>query len=224
MTITTSRDTPNPATTTVPTRSSKRIAHKKPLGWLPWVALLLLAALIALVIYAATEANESSSKTAVTPASTTSAARNGGGFDAAAAASGALVGGAGAAPAAADTGNGGAVTAQRTPGTAGTVLFAEGSAAIDSDGQQVITAAAANLQRAHATQVQVIGYTDVVAGTPVNVPLSQQRATAVADALRSMLPGVTVTPSAKGQADPVAPNSTPQGRARNRRAAIVAVG
>lgn len=35
---------------------------------------------------------------------------------------------------------------------------------------------------------------------------------------------MTVTPSAKGQADPVAPNSTRQGRAQNRRAAIVAIG
>lgn len=63
----------------------------------------------------------------------------------------------------------------------------------------------------------------MVAGTPVNVPLSQQRTAAVASALRTMLPGVTVAPSGKGQAAPVAPNSTPQGRAQNRCAAIVAI-
>ncbi len=240
--MTTPRDIPNPATRTVPTRSSQRVAHKKPLRWLPWAVLLLLAALIALVIYAATEANESKTAAvpapaatpasssaaaaapAPAPAATTNPAGSGGAFDQAVAASGALVGGGGTAPAAANTGNGSAVTARRTAGTAGTVLFAEGSAAIDNNGQQVITTAAANLKRAHATQVDVFGYTDVIAGTPVNAPLSKQRAAAVAVALRALLPGVTVTPSAKGQADPIAPNSTRQGRAQNRRAAIVGTG
>ena len=47
--MTTPRDTPNPATSTNPERSSKRVAHKKPLGWLPWAALLGLLALLALV-------------------------------------------------------------------------------------------------------------------------------------------------------------------------------
>lgn len=105
------------------------------------------------------------------------------------AASGALVGGGGAAPAAANTGNGSAVTARRTAGTARTVLFAEGTAAIDDNGKQVITTAAANLKRAHATQVDVFGYTDVIAGTPVNAPLSKQRAAAVAVACERCCPG-----------------------------------
>lgn len=63
----------------------------------------------------------------------------------------------------------------------------------------------------------------MVAGTPVNVPLSQQRAAAVASALHTMLPGVTVAPTGKGRGAAVAPNSSPQGRAQNRRAAIVAI-
>lgn len=123
------------------------MAHKKPLGWLPWTALLLLAALIALVIYAVSEASESNN-TAAAPAPAATPASSAGAFDPAVAASGALVGGSGVAPAAAYTANGGAVTARRSPGSAGTVLFAEGSAAIDSNGQQVITTAADNLKRA----------------------------------------------------------------------------
>ncbi len=51
-----------------------------------------------------------------------------------------------------------------------------------------------------------------------------QRAEAVADALRSQLPGVNVTTVALGQNDPVAPNDAEPGRQQNRRAAIVATG
>ena len=42
--------TPNPATTTRPERSSKKVAHKKPLAWLP-LALLALLALLAVLIF-----------------------------------------------------------------------------------------------------------------------------------------------------------------------------
>ena len=230
--------TPNPATSTRPTRSSERVAHKKPLAWLPWVALLLLFLLIGLIIYAVSEAGESGAVTtkpgavasaAPDPGSNTSAAGTGGSAPLAAAATGALVGGAGVAPAAADNGSAGAAGSgprlgQRAAGTAGTVLFAEGSAAIDGNGTKVIDAAAQNLKRAGATKVQVIGYTDVVAGAPVNGPLSKQRADAVAKALRTVLPTASVTTSAKGQNEPIATNSTDKGRQQNRRVAIVAAG
>lgn len=43
-------DTRNRATSTQPERSSRRTAHKSPLGWLPW-ALLALLALIAAVVF-----------------------------------------------------------------------------------------------------------------------------------------------------------------------------
>ena len=39
--------TPNAATTTRPERSSRRVAHKTPLGWLPWLLLGLLGLLLA---------------------------------------------------------------------------------------------------------------------------------------------------------------------------------
>ncbi len=43
------RSTPNPATSTRPSHSSGRVAHKKPLGFLPWLLLGLLALLLAIV-------------------------------------------------------------------------------------------------------------------------------------------------------------------------------
>ena len=39
--------TPNPSTTTRPEKSSRRVAHKAPLGWLPWVLLGLIGLLVA---------------------------------------------------------------------------------------------------------------------------------------------------------------------------------
>jgi len=138
------------------------------------------------------------------------------------------VGGAGlAAAGAAGSGGGsaggaGAGVAAAAPGTAGTVLFAEGKATVDADGRQVVTAAAKNLTAGGAKSVQVIGYTDKVAGAPINGPLSEQRAQAVATELKALLPaGTAVTVSAKGQADPAVSNATAAGRQQNRRVAII---
>lgn len=133
---------------------------------------------------------------------------------AATAAGGNLVGGAGksAVPA---TGK------DAEPGDTGTVLFAENSSTVDAQGQAVITAAAATLKADKATKVAVTGYTDKVAGAPINDPLSQERADKVAAILRSDIgTGVTVSTSAKGENDPAATNVTADGRAQNRRAVI----
>jgi len=112
--------------------------------------------------------------------------------------------------------------AAAAPGTAGTVLFAEGKATVDADGRQVVTAAAKNLTAAGAKSVQVIGYTDKVAGAPINGPLSEQRAQAVATELKALLPaGTAFRVSAKGQADPAASNATAAGRQQNRRVALI---
>ncbi len=268
--------TPNPATSSHPERSSRRVAHKSPLAWLPLALLLLLLLLLALIVFAIAAANDDDGKgrrtvTAPGPSATSGPANGGGATPSGAAAptggaptagaptagaptagaptggapaggtagsgaaalrgplKGALVGGAGLAPAAAGSTGGAAGTAGGTtatgaqaPGSAGTVLFAEGSSAIDSNGQKVIRAAAAALKAAGAHTVEVIGYTDVVAGQPVNEALSAKRGRAVAAALRTELgSGVTVTSSGRGEQDPAASNGTRKGRQQNRRAAIL---
>lgn len=77
------------------------------------------------------------------------------------------------------------------------------------------------LKAGNAKKVVVTGYTDKVAGTPVNDPLSQERADKVAAILRADLgPGVTVTTAAKGETDPAETNETAVGRAQNRRAVV----
>ena len=50
--MTAPRNTPNPATTVRPERSSKRVSRKKPLAWLPWALLAGIAALLALILIA----------------------------------------------------------------------------------------------------------------------------------------------------------------------------
>jgi outer membrane protein OmpA-like peptidoglycan-associated protein len=133
--------------------------------------------------------------------------------------SGGLVGGSGVTAAAAGSIPGGARLA--APGTVGTVLFAENSAVVDPQGQQVVAAAVRALHASGARAVQVTGYTDVVGGQPVNGSLSQQRADRVAAALRQQLgSAVPVSTAARGENDPVAPNDTDAHRRLNRRATI----
>ena len=207
--------TPNPATISRPERSSRRVAHKTPLGWLPWALLALLALIVGLVIWGLHEANESDPKTS------RSTSANGAGATAALS-TGALIGGAGAAPRNLSAASGGSDGGQPAAAdVAGTVLFAEASANIDADGQRVIDAAVSGIKRVGATSVEVDGYTDLVAGQPVNKPLSAKRATNVAQALQKALgSGVSVTTHAFAEKDPVGPNTTTAGRAQNRRAVI----
>lgn len=77
--MTAPRSTPNPATTTNPGKSSARVAHKRPLGWLPLallVLLILLAALIALLVYLANDDDGDDSSQGAGVAASTSTAAN----------------------------------------------------------------------------------------------------------------------------------------------------
>ncbi len=146
------------------------------------------------------------------PASAGSGAAGGSGTGSAAGGA-ALVGGGGVAAKAATGVEAG--TAQ------GTVLFASDSAALDAGARHVLAAAAARIKAQHPSKVTVTGYTDVVGGPPTNSNLSLRRAVTVASALRTDLGSTPpVTAAAKGQADPVASNSTTGGRQQNRRASI----
>ncbi|WP_250446357.1 OmpA family protein [Actinotalea sp. C106] len=71
-------------------------------------------------------------------------------------------------------------------------------------------------------EVQVDGYTDSLGGDEINLPLSERRAQAVADAIATARPDLVLTVEGHGSADPVAPNEVdggdnPGGRAQNRR-------
>jgi outer membrane protein OmpA-like peptidoglycan-associated protein len=71
------------------------------------------------------------------------------------------------------------------------------------------------------TTIQIIGYTDSTGSASYNLQLSEQRAIAVKNALA--IQGVNparMTAIGMGESNPVADNSTPEGRMLNRRVAI----
>jgi OOP family OmpA-OmpF porin len=66
--------------------------------------------------------------------------------------------------------------------------------------------------------VEIAGYTDNTGSFEVNYNLSRARAETVRSWLvRRGIPASRLTAVGMGPSDPVAPNTTPEGRARNRR-------
>ncbi len=104
------------------------------------------------------------------------------------------------------------------------VLFSLGSAQLTPAARTALLGLAAEVRAAEVKgTVQVNGYTDDV-GTPAsNISLSRDRALAVARVLQPALAGIPITlqPQGFGEASPVATNSTPEGRAKNRRVTVV---
>jgi len=113
------------------------------------------------------------------------------------------------------------------------MLFARGGFTITPGGQAALNDVVSRLRNLKTGKIVVYGYTDdEKIGPPLkkmginsNMELSSKRADVVADYLRSHGVNPSLI-SAKGRAEthPVAPNSTPAGRAQNRRVEIVVEG
>lgn len=82
---------------------------------------------------------------------------------------------------------------------------------------------AAYLRKNPSRRLHVVGHTDAVGAFDFNVRLSQNRASAVADALYRGYGVETgrLTPNGVGMLAPVASNATEEGRAKNRRVELV---
>jgi chemotaxis protein MotB len=116
---------------------------------------------------------------------------------------------------------------------AGDVLFPEGGYQLSASGKQALNQYVPKLQSLQNAKVVVYGYTDnLPAGPPLqragianNIDLSSRRADNVVAYLTSQGGNPNII-SAKGFGDthPVAPNDTPDGRAKNRRIEIVLEG
>lgn len=102
------------------------------------------------------------------------------------------------------------------------VLFATDKATLTPRAGRIIDRAAKRITAAGtAGTIIVTGHTDNTASDAYNLDLSRRRAAAVAAALRTRLPsGVTIRTVGKGETEPIADNSTAQGRALNRRVTI----
>lgn len=112
---------------------------------------------------------------------------------------------------------------------AANMLFAFDSAELSDDAMAVIDERIETLRGgARLTSVmKVEGYTDSTGPEAYNMQLSQRRAKAVADYIVSQsynVKGNDIEVIGRGEADPVAPNTTAEGRAQNRRVVVFAEG
>ena len=102
------------------------------------------------------------------------------------------------------------------------VLFDYNKATLTSKASAVISAAVDDIVASGKTGLlSITGHTDSDGPESTNQTLSEARAQAVANALKKQLPATyTFKVIGKGEAEPIASNSTSKGRARNRRVSI----
>jgi lipid-binding SYLF domain-containing protein len=102
------------------------------------------------------------------------------------------------------------------------VHFATGKADITPDSEASLTEAVNALKEHPDWNIRVEGFTDNVGSPDANLKLSNDRAQAVADWLASHgIDKGRLSAKGYGEARPIAKNSTPAGRARNRRVELV---
>lgn len=102
------------------------------------------------------------------------------------------------------------------------VLFATGEYVLTPQAAAVVDRAAQQvLASGKVGEVSVTGHTDDVGTDAFNQDLSEKRAQSVADRLAPILGGsYTLTVAGKGKTQPVAPGTSPEARAANRRVEI----
>src|SRR5258708_1922417 len=107
------------------------------------------------------------------------------------------------------------------------IEFDSGRATFTPQAQQTLDELSRELLVASGTLIQVHGHTDSLGNADKNQSLSEERAFAVKQWLMNKSPGnfpsERISVHAHGASNPVAPNSTAEGRAKNRRVEIVLV-
>ena len=99
--------------------------------------------------------------------------------------------------------------------------FANDSAELTPDAKTTLDEAAKNLNENPETNADVIGYTDSTGSAEYNQKLSEKRAQSASEYLKTQ--GVEesrVNTVGKGEANPIADNSTAEGREQNRRVEV----
>lgn len=105
------------------------------------------------------------------------------------------------------------------------VHFAFDSAKLSAEAMKTLdTVAVKSLQDNPAVRIRILGHTDSVGTEAYNQKLSERRANSVKDYLATKgIAAVRMEAEGRGETDPVAPNSTADGRSMNRRVEIYAV-
>jgi outer membrane protein OmpA-like peptidoglycan-associated protein len=102
------------------------------------------------------------------------------------------------------------------------VLFGLNVAELSPQGQDTVARIGRALLGVGITSVQLYGFTDNTGTHDYNVQLSDRRAHAVAAGLTAIgMSSANILIKAMGESDPVASNDTREGRAENRRVAII---
>lgn len=102
------------------------------------------------------------------------------------------------------------------------VTFPVNSATLSANAQSSLAQAAQTLATYNETTINIIGHTDSTGSDAINNPLSYNRAQSVANYLNAQ--GVAqnrMSVSGQGSRQPIAPNSTVEGRAQNRRVELL---
>jgi outer membrane protein OmpA-like peptidoglycan-associated protein len=101
------------------------------------------------------------------------------------------------------------------------ITFDTNSYQIQPQFRRTLDQVAATLAEYNQTYVDVYGHTDSTGGDAINVPLSQNRAVAVADYLSGHgVQRARIGTQGFGASQPIASNDTPDGRQQNRRVEI----
>lgn len=103
------------------------------------------------------------------------------------------------------------------------VYFETGKAVLSPQAQAELCSTATEADGVSNALLLVVGYTDSVGDQDYNQQLSEKRAARVINHLQQACrwkPYRVMTPTGMAEADPAAPNDTPEGKAQNRRVAV----
>lgn len=98
------------------------------------------------------------------------------------------------------------------------IMFGNGSNRLFSSSYPELNKLVKEMTQNSERRIRIVGYTDNMGSPAYNKKLSERRAQAVADYLtRNGIQKDRIETEGKGESDPIATNSTPEGRAANRR-------
>ncbi|WP_343487872.1 OmpA family protein [Allomuricauda sp. d1] len=103
------------------------------------------------------------------------------------------------------------------------ILFDSGSANIKPESMGIIRQIFQVLQQDASINLKIVGHTDADGGDDTNMALSKKRADAVKNALVSVygVDGNRLSTEGKGESEPVADNTSPEGKSQNRRVEFI---